>query len=107
MNQQDSSKLLCRVPGQGDHCGSCLKILPSTALMTGKLKIPLWGYPTPKAGHSEEHRVAHLPFFTTSDRFSHLSLTSFLNTCRGRGGCSLAKAAREMGSSHGLAIAPG
>jgi hypothetical protein len=65
----DSSKLLYRVPGQGDH-GSLSKNPPSTSLMTGKWKVPGvgggGGNPTPKADYSEERRVtdfATLPFF--------------------------------------------
>jgi hypothetical protein len=53
-----------------------LKTLSSTDLITCKLKVPVGGHPTPKVGHSEEQRATNLPFFTTTDRFSPLSLTS-------------------------------
>ena len=48
----------------------------STALITSKFKVHTGGHPTPMVGHSEKQRVTNLPFFTTTDKFSPLSLIS-------------------------------
>jgi hypothetical protein len=53
-----------------------LKTLSSTALITCKSKVPTGGHLTPKVGHLEDQGVTNLPFFTTTDKFSPLSLTS-------------------------------
>lgn len=53
-----------------------LKTLSFTALINCKSKVPKGDHPTPIVGHLEEQRATNLPFFTTTDKFSPLSLTS-------------------------------
>ena len=48
-----------------------------TCKIQSMLKVPSWGHPTSRVGHSELQRVCHFFLFTSTDRLLARSLTSF------------------------------
>lgn len=70
-----SPKWLCKEPGQGVHGGRTEKLF--TCKRTLRLKEPPSVHPTFRASHSEEQKVIHFFFRTSSDRLWARAITSF------------------------------